>query len=336
MNFNNILGHEVVKQSLTNDIIKQRISNAYIFEGIEGVGKRLCARIFSCALVCKEVDSPCGKCPICIQAKSGTLPDIVYVTKDKDKASISVDNIREQVISEVYLKPMNASRKIFIIELGDILSTEAQNALLKVLEEPPSYVTFIICVTSKEKLLPTVLSRSQTITFFPVSTDIVCDFLMKTYCLEYNDAYSLAKLSGGSIGVAKKLQEDTLKKVRIDKSIALLINLKKNSVCIREMVDFLSEERENIQEIIEYLMTFIRDCIMIKTNLAENTVFLNKVSQIRVFCDDISKKRLVLAFDRLSNLKLKLKQNLNFNATVSETIMRLWEDFHDKSSGHQI
>ena len=286
MSFDNLLGHTAVKQSLNNAILKNRISNAYIFEGIEGVGKRLCAHIFAQALVCNSNTPPCGVCPMCIQAKSGTLPDIFVLEKDKDKASVGVDNVREQIISQVYLKPMNTERKIFIIEQGDDLSPAAQNALLKVLEEPPSYVTFIICVTSKEKLLPTVVSRSQVISFFPVEENLIKDYL-KDLGLDESDAQVLSRLSGGSIGLAKQMMTSSDKKERIDKSIKLLTSLSKNSLSIRDMVDFLSEERENIYEIIDYLMTFLRDCVLIKTNLDKNIVFLNHISDMRAFCNDI-------------------------------------------------
>ena len=329
MSFSGLFGHETIKKSLGLAITQDRISNAYVFEGIEGVGKKLCAKIFSQALVCEGEDRPCEKCPMCIQAQAKTLPDIIYLTKDKDKTQIGVDNVREQIIAEVFIKPRNAKRKIFIIEEGDILSTEAQNALLKVLEEPPSYVTFIICVTKKEKLLPTVLSRSQVVSFFPLPCEVVQSYLCEQLKINENDARIFARLSQGSIGVAKALATDGEKKERIDRAIAHLINLKKNSLKISEMVAFLTEEKENITEIIDSLSSFLRDCVLVKTDMEKNIVFLDKLSDMRVFTQDLTKKRLISAFDKLSGLKISLKQNLNFNATVSETVMRIWEDFHD-------
>ncbi len=335
MLFESLYGHETVKETLGRAIARDRISNAYVFEGLKGVGKKLCAKLFAQSLVCQTKDA-CGKCPMCIQARAGTLPDIITLKRDKDKASVGVDNVREQIIAEVYLKPKTSPYKIFIIEQGDELSIEAQNALLKVLEEPPAYVTFIICVTSKEKLLSTVLSRSQVVTFFPLGTELVCDYLVKNCNVAQSTAETVAKLSQGSIGVAQELFSNPDKQARIEKSIECLINLKKNSLRLREMVEFLTEEKENIEEIIDYLMTFLRDCVMVKTNLEASCVFSDKVSAIRVFTADISKKKLISAFDKLNKLKISLKQNLNFNATVSEAVMRIWEDFHDESSGHKI
>ncbi|MBO5733771.1 MAG: hypothetical protein J6R66_02630 [Clostridia bacterium] len=336
MRFPQLYGHETVKQSLSLAIANDRISNAYVFEGIEGVGKKLCAKIFSQALVCQSDNAPCGVCPACIQARANTLPDIIVPKKDKDSKTLGVEEVRQQIIAEAYLKPRNTQRKIFIIEQGDELSPAAQNALLKVLEEPPSYVTFIICVTSKEKLLPTVLSRSQVISFFPLPYITVAEYLTDNHGCSQEDASVVAKLSRGSIGAAVSFACDTAKKERIDKSVGALINLKKNSLRIREMVEFLTEEKENIEEIIDYLLTFLRDCVLIKTDLVDKAVFSNKVSDMRVFTQNLTKKKLIAAFDKLNSLKIKLKQNLNFNATVSETVMRIWEDFHDEGSGHKI
>lgn len=329
MNFLELYGHETVKQSLALAIEQERISNAYVFEGIKGVGKKTCAKIFAKALVCTGTDVPCGVCSMCVQANAKTLPDIITLVKDADKTQIGVNNVREQIISEAYLKPRNAKRKIFIIDDGDILSDEAQNALLKVLEEPPPYVTFIICVTKKERLLATVLSRSQVISFFPLASDLVEKYLLDNTELSQNDASVFAALSQGSIGAAIDMASNSEKKDRIDTAILNLMNLKKNSLRIRDMVDFLAEEKENIEDIIDFLLTFIRDCVMVKTALSECVVFSNRLSDIRVFTQDISKKKLLSAYDKLDNLKISLKQNLNFSTTVSEAVMRIWEDFHD-------
>lgn len=328
MSFSTLYGHETVKKRLGLAITQDKISNAYVFEGITGVGKKLCAHIFAKALVCDSTNPPCGTCSMCIQAKAKTLPDIITVKKDSDKTQIGVDNVREQVISEVFIKPRNARRKIFIIEQGDILSTEAQNALLKVLEEPPEYVTFIICVTSKEKLLPTVLSRSQTVSFFPLSADMIEQYI-KDNEKDAKNIKTIAQLSRGSIGMAKDLISDDTKIVRVERSIKCILNLVKNSLSAREMTDFLTEEKENITEVIDYCLTFLRDCVLLKTGLIKNIIFSEYISDMRVYTQNLEKKELISAFDILSELKLSLGQNLNFNATVSSAVVSIWEELHD-------
>ena len=328
MNFDGLYGHEAVKKRLGLAITQDKISNAYIFEGIDGVGKKLCAHIFANAMVCSSENPPCGVCSFCIQAKAKTLPDIITVEKDADKTQIGVDNVREQVIAEAYIRPRNARRKIFIIEQGDILSIEAQNALLKILEEPPEYVTFIICVTSKEMLLPTVLSRSQTVSFFPLSTDLVEKYIKENENTE-KDTKTIAKLSRGSIGTAKALIADDAKSARIEKSLRCFLNLSKGALSVREMTEFLSEEKENITEVIDYFLAFLRDCVLLKTGVLKSIIFSDYISDMRVFTQNLSKKELISAFDKLTELHISLSQNLNFNATVSDAVVSIWEELHD-------
>jgi len=328
MNFSCLYGHEAVKKRLGLAITQDKISNAYVFEGIFGVGKKLCADIFAQSLVCESETPPCGKCDKCIQAQAKTLPDIITVEKDADKTQIGVDNVREQIIKEVYLKPFSAKRKIFIIKQGDILSIEAQNALLKVLEEPPEYVTFIICVTSKEKLLSTVLSRSQTVSFFPLPDETVEKYIKENEKGDI-DAKMIARLARGSIKTAKDLISDDEKLSRIKKSIQCILNLQKNAISVREMTTFLTEEKENITEIIDFSLAFLRDCVLFKTDLIKNIIFSDYLSEIEAFTKNLRKKELLSAFDILSELKISLDQNLNFNATVNDAVVRIWEELHD-------
>lgn len=333
MRFDDLSGHETIKYRLMSAVSQDRIGNAYIFEGASGVGKSLCAKIFAQALVCENTDAPCGMCDACRQAETGVLPDIIYLKKAKNESSFSIDDVREQIIGEAYIKPRVAKRKVFVIDSADDLNLASQNALLKVLEEPPSYVTFIICVTAKEKLLSTVLSRSQVVTFFPLPEETLKEHLVSLGA-DGDTAEIFARLSQGSLGVAKDLFENPQKCEKIKKTIDCFISLRGGAVKIREMVDFLTEEKENISEIIQYFLIFLRDCVMAKCGLSDCVVFVDRISDIKAF--DIPKKKLISAFDKLCGLTVKLNQNLNFNATVSETVMRIWEDFHDEGSGHQI
>lgn len=335
MKFSDLSGHETIKKSLIQAISQDRIGNAYIFEGASGVGKSLCAKIFAQSLVCQGTDVPCGECDACRQAESGILPDIIYLKKAKNESSFSIDDVREQIIGEAYIKPRVANRKVFVIDSADDLNVASQNALLKVLEEPPSYVTFIICVTAKESLLQTVLSRSQVVTFFPLPEETVKDELLNLGA-DKDSAEIFARLSQGSPGMARELFENPDKCEKIKKSINAFMSLSKGAINVRETVEFLTEEKENISEILRYVLTFLRDCVMVKTGLEDCVVFIDRLSDIRVFTENIPKARLISAFDKLCDLTVKLNQNLNFNATVSETVVRIWEDFHDEGSGHQI
>lgn len=338
MGFQNLVGNEPVQKSLMNALMTDRIANAYVFEGIGGIGKRFCAKIFAKGLVCEgnnPAHKPCDICSACAKVASDNHPDIIYLTQASDKVSIGVDDVREQILSEIYMKPYLAKRKVVIIGNGDALSTEAQNALLKVLEEPPEYVVFIICVTNQDRLLDTVLSRSHVMSFFPLSTEEVRAYLEKHYEQSERILFA-ASLSQGSIGAAVAFLSDENTESLFEKSIAQITALTRDASKVYEMAEFLIKEKERVHLVINFLMTFLRDCVFVKSGLEPQVIYKNCLSQMRVFTAETSKKSLVVAFDRLTDLKLRMKQNLNYSASVYETVMRIWEDFHDKGSGHSI
>ncbi len=164
-------------------IENNNLSHAYIFHGVQGLGKSEVASYFAQALLCLEGEKePCGMCESCIQAQGRNNPDIkIYSLKDlSDKKSIGVSEIRD-VIADVYTKPFKAQYKIYIIEDGDALTVAAQNAMLKILEEPPEYAVFIICVTSLCRILTTVQSRSRIVRFAPCSDDEVRLYIKSEY-----------------------------------------------------------------------------------------------------------------------------------------------------------
>ena len=336
MSFTEVYGNEAAKKSLKQAILNDRISNSYVIEGMKGIGKKMLAGVFARALVCEnEKTKPCGACSGCRKAITNNHPDLIYLEKAADKASIGVEEVREQILTEIHLRPYLAKRRVFLIGDGDAMSTEAQNALLKVLEEPPSYVTFLICVTKQDKLLDTVLSRSQVVSMFPLSAGEVQAYLDEKN--GKNEKHKLfARLSQGSIGAALSLLSDENTEKLFEESIRAVVALKKQASNIHDTTAFFIAEKENIQTVIDFCQTFLRDCVFVKTGMETQVIYENKLSEMRVFLEGIPKKSLVSAFDRLTDFRVRLKQNLNFSASASETVMRIWEDFHDKSSGHQI
>lgn len=337
MGFDELYGHAPVKQTLQKMLETGHVANAYVFEGPAGVGKRFCAELFAKALLCESDTpntAPCGTCSACGKVASGNHPDIIRVQKAENGASVGVDDVREQILNEVYLKPYLATRRVVLIGEADALTESAQNALLKVLEEPPDYITFILCVTGKDKLLETVLSRSCVMTFFSLSREEVFCYLEKRFAQEKADL--AAGVSQGSIGSALAFLSEEHGEKLFEDSVAHFVSLKRGATVVQEIVDFLLEEREHIDKVCNFMMTFLRDCIFVQSGLEHRVIYKNKLSQIRVFVEGIQKKHLVSAFDRLTALQLRLEENLNYGASVFETMMCIWEDFHDKGSGHSV
>ena len=161
MNFEGICCGEGVKQSLSRAFAESRLPHAMILEGPAGSGKAELARWIAKAAVCTgEGERPCGRCSGCVKAAAGAHPDITIAGGGTAARSFHVDTVR-QIRSDAYIKPNEAPLRVFLLEGAEAMSEQAQNALLKVFEEPPERVIFILTVTSAAKLLPTVRSRAQ-------------------------------------------------------------------------------------------------------------------------------------------------------------------------------
>ena len=164
MNFGGISCSEGVKQSLSRAFAESRLPHAMILEGPAGSGKAELARWIAKAAVCTgEGERPCGRCSGCMKAAAGAHPDITIAGGGTAARSFHVDTVR-QIRSDAYIKPNEAPLRVFLLEGAEAMSEQAQNALLKVFEEPPERVMFILTVTSAVKLLPTVRSRAQIFT----------------------------------------------------------------------------------------------------------------------------------------------------------------------------
>lgn len=164
MNFEGISCSEGVKQSLSRAFAESRLPHAMILEGPAGSGKAELARWIAKAAVCTgEGERPCGRCSGCMKAAAGAHPDITIAGGGTAARSFHVDTVR-QIRSDAYIKPNEAPLRVFLLEGAEAMSEQAQNALLKVFEEPPERVMFILTVTSAVKLLPTVRSRAQIFT----------------------------------------------------------------------------------------------------------------------------------------------------------------------------
>ncbi len=160
MNFPAFLGNESVKEQLSRLMDENRIAQAIVLEGETGCGKRTLARLIAAALCCSsQGEKPCGHCPECEKSLGGGHPDIMTVSGGDSPRSFKIDTVRE-MRSDVSIRPNEADHKVYILENAHNMGEPAQNALLKILEEPPSYAVFILTCESAGQLLPTVLSRS--------------------------------------------------------------------------------------------------------------------------------------------------------------------------------
>lgn len=170
MKFEDLVGNDKVKNMLKNSINENNILHSYMFVGTEGIGKAMFAKTFANMLFCvSDEEKPCGNCKPCIEFLGNNNPDFMQIDAEDGK-SIKIEQIR-QLQEKVIEKPINSGKKVYIINNSELMTIEAQNCLLKTLEEPPEYVVIILIVSNENKLLTTIKSRCTKIYFESLSNE---------------------------------------------------------------------------------------------------------------------------------------------------------------------
>lgn len=240
--FADIIGQEQLKEHIQNAIASNKVSHAYIINGERNAGKEFIARIFAMTLQCeKGGKEPCNECHSCKQALSHNQPDIVYVSHEKPN-SIGVEDIRGQINNDIGIKPYSSPRKIYIMNEGEKMTPQAQNALLKTLEEPPEYAVILILTDNVEGLLPTIISRCVVLNMKPVPDKLVKKYLMEELGVPDYKANICVAFARGNIGKAKLLaSSEEFEKVK-DEAITLVKYI--NDMEINEIVKAIKKIME--------------------------------------------------------------------------------------------
>ena len=204
MGFDALLGNERLKENLRHSVGRGRISHFYMISGPEGSGKRTLAQLLSAAILCSGADKPCRSCAACRKVLSGSHPDFITVD-DPEKKTVSVDLIR-QARADMYIQPNEADKKIYLFPRGQDMGIPSQNALLKILEEPPDYGVLIILTTNAEAMLPTVRSRCISLSLHALPEQLLRARLTEKFPQATAEQISGAiTRSGGWLGQAQAL-----------------------------------------------------------------------------------------------------------------------------------
>lgn len=296
--FNNILGNEEAKKILENTIKTQNISHSYMFIGQNGIGKFMIAKEFAKAILCQGEQKPCNTCESCIKFNGENNPDIQIIDEIEEK-SIKTETIKEMV-KGVYEKPIEGSRKVYIINDSQKMTKEAQNSLLKTLEEPPEYVVIILITENENLLLNTIKSRCTKIKFNPLKDNEIIKILKEKY--DYKEVTeNMLEIAGGSVTQALSAQgkEETFNEIK-----TIFSNLEKiNIIDLLNKKDLVFKDKDYIYEILDYIN------IILFNKIKENIKYTNCIKIVE-------------------ETKDRLKKNSNYDMTIDNLLLKVWEEIN--------
>ena len=326
--FDQIIGHTDVVEHLKNAMKMDKVSHAYIFNGEKGCGKKTLAREFARALQCQgDGEKPCGMCQSCRQAEGHNQPDIIEVTHDKPN-TIGVDDIREQVVADVQVRPYSSPYKVYIISDAEKMNQQAQNALLKTIEEPPEYVVILLLTTNSAAFLPTILSRCVMLNMKPASDELVRRYLMEHVQIPDYEADICVAFAQGNIGKAERLASSEYFSEIKGAAIHLLTHVKDMDIGeISQAVKAVSEYKLDIRDYLDLLAVWFRDVLYFKaTNDANGIIFKENVRAITTQTRHCSYEGLEQILEGIRKAKARLTANVNFDLTMELLFLLIKEN----------
>lgn len=327
--FSDIVGQEQLREHLENAVRMNKVSHAYIINGERNAGKEFIARTFAMALQCEDRQGvePCQECHSCKQAKSGNHPDIIFVTHEKP-GTIGVDDIRKQINGDVAIKPYSGPKKIYIVREGEKMTVQAQNALLKTLEEPPEYAVILILTDNVNALLPTILSRCVVLNMKPVKDARIKEYLMENMEIPDYKANICVAFARGNVGKARLLaNSEEFDKVK-EEALTLLkyigeMELHEIVAAIRK----INEYKFDVNDYMDILSIWYRDVLLFKaTHDVNNLIFREEIQSIRKVADKSTYEGIERIIDALQKSKQRLNANVNFDLTMELLLLTIKEN----------
>ena len=316
--FQEILGNELVKEHFQRAIENHKISHAYILSGEAGMGRKSVANAFAMTLLCEKGQSePCMVCHSCKQLLGGNHPDLIYVTHEKP-ASIGVDDIREQINDTIQIRPYSSPYKIYIVDEAEKMTVQAQNALLKTIEEPPAYAILVLITTNQEAFLPTILSRCVQLKLKPLK-----DFTVKSYLTDHlhvaeKDAEICAAFARGNLGKAIHLSSSEEFKELYRRVMTLIQNIRTMDItmlldCVREM----KEQSFDLNEVLDFMQLWYRDALMYKVTKDMNLlIFKDEYKTINEMGQKIDYSGFETILTAIDTARVRLEANVNMELVM--------------------
>lgn len=331
LDFSSIIGHEDIVKHFKMSMELNKMNHAYILNGERDSGKKTLVRVVSKALLCEENQAdPCNKCRSCLQADSGNHPDIIWVKHEKPNV-ISVNDIRDQVNASVAVKPYQGKYKIYIIPDAELMNNQAQNALLKTIEEPPEYVIIFLLTSNMDRILDTISSRCINLNIKPVRQIEVLDYLKNELGVSEEKAYFCMEYSFGNLGKAIRLATSTEYNEIKDAVISIM-----EQIYTMEMEDIivavqsLAKYDLEISESMDMMLMWYRDILMVKvSNSANKLVFKEEYSVMRKQSNHISYEGIETVIKAIEKAKVRLEANVRKDILLELLLLTIKENYND-------
>lgn len=326
--FQDVVGHKDIIQYMKTAIEQGKVSHAYILNGERGAGKKMLARLFAMTLQCEAGGSePCGECHSCRQADTDNHPDVITLTHEKP-GTISVDDIRSQINQDILIRPYSGKYKIYIIPGADMMTVQAQNALLKTIEEPPEYAILFLLTENEYSLLETIRSRCVILKLRNIKNTLIKKYLMEQCKVPDYQAEICAAFAQGNMGKAIMLAtSEHFNEIR-EEALQLLRYI--DDMELHEIVSAIREIGKYKLEITDYLdiiMIWYRDVLIYKaTKDVDQVVFSDQLKYIKEKAAKSSYEGIEIILQAIETAKARIRANVNFDLLMELLLLTIKEN----------
>lgn len=343
--FDDVIGQDHIVTTLKNEVKNNRISHSYLFTGSRGTGKTSCSRIFAKAINCKDpVDgNPCGKCSSCIGIENDIITDIVEIDAASNNGVEDIKELKEGV----RFHPSEVKYRVYIIDEVHMLSKGAFNALLKIMEEPPQYVVFILATTESNKVPATILSRCQRFDFLRVKPDRITQRIMyiadkENFSLSEEAAMAIANISDGGMrdaisildqcsSLTNSIEYDTVNQVAglVDKKhISDLVDyiIERDSNKILQKIDYLYDCSIDLRHFTNTLLSYFRNLMIVKSAKSlDNLVFCseNELKKLKDQSKHIELASIFFAIEMFQEIYKRVSSDFHGKALLEMSFLKL-------------
>lgn len=329
MGFSTVLGQNLLKRELLRQIRGNTLNHAYLIHGNSGLDPQGFAKVFAQGILCMENQGeiPCGSCTACKKVLSNNHEDLGIYKEE----TLKVEDVRN-LEKDIHIKPYRSGKKIYIINHGEGMTPQGQNALLKTLEEPPSFGIILIVARSKESLLPTIQSRCQALGLKPVSREEIYDALKNTWGYEEEKARDAAKIAGGKINTALRFLEDEDYENRRKQLFYLYHEMRERGITESlEALDGLSVEKDQIEEVLDLSFSFFRDLLLYKAlQSPQRLIHGDQEKTIEAMGKSCSKEGILKALAEIEKMQGYTRANVSTKSILEMLVLNIHQALSDK------